>query len=262
MRKWINLFENRTFTPSDKLFFVPIRFWEEQEPETGRLADPDSDNDSDVLDPEDYEDDPTNAHVYVYHDGYGHNVYMDRDRTFASREEAIADAHRRIAEKDAKEDAEMEIIMKRMAGTADPEPEPEPRGAVFVPDVGTLVQIDDPTQFSDQGGLTKGKRRYRVNGWMKTATPPPPAPKNPHDTSGHMASLMQHILYSTEQGIGPDNKRLVACVRKEAEYLSCSGVSGAIIRVGDAEVVGRVPWSEEMIDDLRASALRRVGQRY
>lgn len=260
MRKWINLFENRAFKPSDKLFFVPIRFWETQEPETGRLANPDADDDSDVLDPEDYEDNPESAHVYVYHDGYGHNVYMDRSRTFASREEAIADAHRRIAEKDAAEDAQMELIMQRMAGTAEPEPEPEPRGAVFVPDVGTIVQIDDPHQWSDKGGLTKGKRSYRVNGWLKAATPPPRAPKNPYDTSGHMAALMQHILYASEQEIGPDNKRLVPCVRKEAEYLSCSGVSGAIIRVGDAEVIGRVNWSEEMIDELRADAIARVGR--
>jgi hypothetical protein len=86
MRKWINLVEG-AFAKNQKLFFVPIRYWEEKEPETGHL----------VVDKDHPRDDPTAAHVYVYHDGYGHNVYMDRARTFATRDEAIAVAERLAA---------------------------------------------------------------------------------------------------------------------------------------------------------------------
>ncbi len=239
MRRWIDLIES-AFTDKQKLFFVPIRYWETQEPETGHL----------VIDG----DHPYNldsAHVYVFHDGYGHGVYMDRNRTFATREEAIARANEMKAEKDAEEDRQLDLMMQRMHGTAPEEPK-EPRGSVFVPDVGTIVE---------NGEEWAGKMRtWRVDGWLKTATPPPPAPKNPHDADGHMASLLQHILHSTQQEVGPDNKKLVNCVRNEAEYLSCSGVSGAIIRVTDAKVVGRVSWPEDQIEELRASALRRVGR--
>lgn len=150
-------------------------------------------------------------------------------------------------------DAEYEEMRARMNGTAPVEPV-KPREPTFVPDVGTIIQIDDPHQWSDMGGNVKGKRSYRVNSWLKEA--PPPAPVDDDDISGFLG----HVLYSSGQKIGPDKKRLMWCARNEAEYLSCSGVSGAIVRVTDAEVIGRVSWPEDQINELRSSAIRKIGQ--
>lgn len=142
-------------------------------------------------------------------------------------------------------------------------------GRVLAPDVGTIIQVDDPNQWSDKGGDVRGKRRYRVNGWMKGL----PEPKYDLNTDEGMDAWIDHQL-AKSQGIDDglddilfasarrfnDGKRLVSCTREEAEYLSCSGVAGAIIKVQDAEVIGRVNWPEEQIADARAAAMRRVGQ--
>lgn len=225
MRNWINLFEKEG-TP---LFFVPIRYWENDQPETGHLV---KDEGGDSL--------------YVYHDGYGHNVYMPRDRSFTTREAAVAEAHRLAAEKQAKDDGEFEEMMARMDGTHvdPPKPPKDPKVAHFVPDVGTIVEYG-------MDSFGKKPATYRVSAWLKEATPPPPSKYD----------FLNHLLYSTQQKVGPDEKRLEFCTREQAEYLSLSGIAGAIARVGDVKVVGRVNWSEEMLADERAQALALVGHR-
>lgn len=138
-------------------------------------------------------------------------------------------------------------------------------GRMIAPDVGAIIEVDDPNQWSDKGGLTKGKSRYRVNSWLKAA----PEPKYDldqdfdrwhDDVMAGKTDFFNDILDSGARQVGPDKKRLQWCKREEAEYLSCSGVGGAIIRIEDAKVVGRVPWPENQIEELRSSALRKVGQ--
>jgi hypothetical protein len=54
--------------------------------------------------------------------------------------------------------------------------------------------------------------------------------------------------------------RMVFCLRDQAEYVSGSGVCGIIRRVEDVEIIGRVSWSEELIDEERRHAVRLAGQ--
>lgn len=75
------------------VFIVPIRYWENQEPETGHIvAHINVDGKETSAGPE---------HIYVFHDGYGHNVYTSLDRAFLTRDEAIDEANRLKAIKDA-----------------------------------------------------------------------------------------------------------------------------------------------------------------
>jgi hypothetical protein len=228
MRKWINLFESIQYPEGTPLFFVPIRYWEVQEPETGHALGEKNDG----------------KHVYVYHDGYGHNVYMDATRTFDTREEAITEAFRLKDLKQKEEDDEFDQMMARVHGTAKVEPK-APREPTFVPDVGTIVEYG-----LDSFG--KKPATYRVDSWLKEAPVPPP--------SDEFSSMMSHILYSSAQKHGADQKRLMWCTREEAEYLSLSGIAGAIARVDAVKVIGRVSWSEEMIDEQRRQALAFVGE--
>ena len=138
---------------------------------------------------------------------------------------------------------------------------------IFAPDVGTVVEVDDATQHSDMGGLTKGKRRYRVNSWLKAA----PEPRFDLDTPEGMEAWLDAAIENdsdlTEVVASRamrfprfGNVRLMTCVRAEAEYVSCSGVAGAILPVHEVKVVGRVPWKEKDIEQLRSSALRGLGR--
>ncbi len=225
IRHYMNLAEAAN-TP---LFFVPIRYWESKEPLTGHLVEKNGDS------------------IYAYHDGYGHNVYMNAKDVFLTREEAIAEAERRIVERDAQAEAEVEEMMARIDGTHQEEPSP-PKIAAFVPDVGAIVEYG-------LDGFGKNPATYRVSGWLKSA--PPPAP--PSDQDGPYGFLRQ-MLYQTQQKVGPDSKRLKFCTREEAEYLNLVGVAGAIARVGEVKVVGRVSWDEETIDQERQQAIALAGR--
>jgi hypothetical protein len=79
-------------------------------------------------------------------------------------------------------------------------------------------------------------RTYRVSAWIK------PAPRR---------------LWSRD--LGPDNCPLMFCAREEAIYVNGSGVCGAIVRVADVEVIGRVGWSEETLQSERLSAEALIG---
>lgn len=85
-----------------KLFFVPIRFWEIQEPETGHVVEH---NVCGTVIPDGEGDD---RFTYVYHDGYGHTVYMQRPRCFTTHAAAVAEALRLKVERDVANAAEFE----------------------------------------------------------------------------------------------------------------------------------------------------------
>ncbi|WP_315782287.1 hypothetical protein [Bradyrhizobium sp. SZCCHNPS1003] len=97
-----------------------------------------------------------------------------------------------------------------------------------VPDIGETFEDGDPPF----------RRGFRVSSWLKRA-------KRQHGMA---------------QDVGPDNCKLVFCLRDEAEYVSASGVCGIIRRVEDVVITGRVPWSEEWIQESRSLAIRLVGK--
>lgn len=137
---------------------------------------------------------------------------------------------------------------------------------MLAPDVGTIITVNDPTQFSNAGGNVKGKRTYRVNAWFKAA----PAPQFNLDTEEGFDAWFETVVNMDDALTGildntgtrfPQfgNIRLMWCTREEAEYVCCSGVAGGIFPINEVTISGRVSWSEEMINDLRSSALRKVG---
>jgi hypothetical protein len=97
-----------------------------------------------------------------------------------------------------------------------------------VPDIGETFEDGDPPF----------RHRFRVTSWLKRA-------KNQH---------------SVAQDVGPDNCKLVHCLRDNAEYVAGYGVCGIIRRVEDITIIGRVSWSEEHIEESRQRAVRLVGQ--
>jgi hypothetical protein len=99
-----------------------------------------------------------------------------------------------------------------------------------VPDIGEVFEVQDP--------WWPWPHRYRVTSWMKRA------------------KRQQGVA----QDVGPDNCKLVFCLREQAEYVSGSGVAGIIRRVEDVVIIGRVSWSEATIDEERRHAIRLAGQ--
>jgi hypothetical protein len=98
-----------------RLFFVPIRFWEVQEPETGYVAEHTTFEGEIIPDgSESMCNGYGEASVYVFHDGYGHDVYMQRDRAFETREEALLYADILIAHREMQNAIEMVGVMKRI----------------------------------------------------------------------------------------------------------------------------------------------------
>jgi len=95
-----------------KLFFVPIRFWEPYEIETGTVVEHD-------VCGEIKPDLHTDRHVYVFHDGYGHTVYMRRESSFLTRAEVDAQVEALRAEKLAEEEAALDAFMARVFGSRD-----------------------------------------------------------------------------------------------------------------------------------------------
>jgi hypothetical protein len=97
---------------------------------------------------------------------------------------------------------------------------------------------------------------YRVSAWLKTM--PPPAEPAWHDRNV-MRDLLDDLLYTTQQEVGPDRCRVVFCPREEAVYVSGVGVAGCIARMADIEVTGMVDWSPQQLAEARASAERLAG---
>lgn len=66
-----------------ELFVVPIRYWDNDEINTARVAEHTTFEGTIIPDG----NDPN--FVYAFSDDYGHNVYLDRSMTFTDRVEAI-----------------------------------------------------------------------------------------------------------------------------------------------------------------------------
>jgi hypothetical protein len=87
-----------SFTVGQKLYITPIRFWETAEPETAILVEPDNGS----------------THLMVFHDGYGHNVYVQKDKTFATPEEVAKDIEIKLAAREAEIETEVNEIIERI----------------------------------------------------------------------------------------------------------------------------------------------------
>ena len=92
-----------------RLFFVPIRYWEDHYPiETGYIA-------GHTIHPDDVPAVLWNTNdVYAFHDGYGHNVYMQTSRVFLTLEDAINGRKVMIKVMESKEKEEMEFFMSKI----------------------------------------------------------------------------------------------------------------------------------------------------
>ncbi len=92
--------------PGTPIFYVPIRYWEVQEPETGHMVDV-GDEGREI-----HANDPN--FIYAFHDGYGHNVYLDAKRAFLTHDEAVTEAHRLKAEYEEKAEAEFQVVFAKI----------------------------------------------------------------------------------------------------------------------------------------------------
>jgi hypothetical protein len=123
----------------------------------------------------------------------------------------------------------------------------------MAPDIGDIIQKigSDPSKFET----------FRVTGWMKAM----PDMVDPGPDASFMDSfcfeLWQEAEASGDGRHGPDKKRLIWCIREEAEYVCGAGVCGVLWRIADCEVIGRVKWTEESIASERNHALCLVGER-
>jgi len=110
----------------------------------------------------------------------------------------------------------------------------------LAPDVGSRVEYKGNT--------------YRVNSWLREQDVPEPLDIDV-DIDDMLNDIIVQASYTNQNG-----KNLVWCIREEATHVSCSGICGACVPVTEVKVIGRVPWTEEDIEKLRDSALRKVGQ--
>lgn len=94
---------------------------------------------------------------------------------------------------------------------------------------------------------------YRVNGWLKPMTAPATDKSN-------FGNLIDNILYQAQQETGPNKEKLVFCSRKDAVYVSGTGVCGVCAPIGDIKIVGRVNWSEDQINAERKVAILLIGE--
>lgn len=112
---------------------------------------------------------------------------------------------------------------------------------IIAPDVGTIVEYG-------MDSFGKAPARYRVSSWMRVAETPK---FKEHE-------WLDEILFEGCRDFGEG--RMVWCTREEATHVSLTGICGALARIEDCKVVGRVPWPEEQISQARASAMRLVGR--
>jgi hypothetical protein len=99
-------------------------------------------------------------------------------------------------------------------------------------------------------------RTYRVTGWCKPM--PPPAEPSAGERN-FPRDLIDDLLYTAQQEVGPDRCRLVCCGQDEAEYVCGVGVAGCIARLADIEVLGPVAWPLAQLDEAREQAERLAG---
>lgn len=125
--------------------------------------------------------------------------------------------------------------------------------------------LDNMTQLApDVGDLVECEgKQYRVDNWLRALPEPLQRDMDAEFITAEADTFndaLRLILISATQRVGPDNKRLAWCTREEAEYVEISSGYGTIRRVGDVKVVGRIGWSDEVIEEHRQNALRLVGE--
>lgn len=84
------------FTDGQHLYLIPGRWWE-----TDSLIDVTIVGDQDL----------EIGQAFVFHAGYGHNVYVHRSNVFATTDEALAEIARRRESRDAEIEAEGQHIL-------------------------------------------------------------------------------------------------------------------------------------------------------
>jgi hypothetical protein len=120
------------------------------------------------------------------------------------------------------------------------------------PDVGTL--------FDYNGGS------YRVTSWLKAMpnqsdiTMDQIMAQAIKDDQALSPAVIDLILASAQQRVGPRREKLIGCTRDDAEYVSGYGVCGCIAPIEDIRITGRVNWPTHVIDEYRQQALRLVGE--
>jgi hypothetical protein len=114
----------------------------------------------------------------------------------------------------------------------------------LAPDIGTLVEYHGSN--------------YRVDGWIKVATPIPNYKQMLKDGIPPFKEIIASILYETAYNRRGD--RFEWSTRENASHLSLSGVAGAIAKIEDCKITGKVSWSEDVIEEYRQQALLFVGE--
>jgi hypothetical protein len=121
----------------------------------------------------------------------------------------------------------------------------------LVPDVGVrVIDAKEPkTSFSTHS--------YRVEGWLKEID----HADLMEDENRGLNAVLNNIQIKAARR-SKNEKIWVWCERIDATHLSCYGVSGRIIAIADAKVVGNVSsaWSSEQLGELRRSARGRIGK--
>lgn len=84
-------------TPGQTVYITPIRFWETRELVTGTVKEVCADN-----------------FMYLFHNEYGHDVYVSKDKIFATPEEAQIRIDQMIEQREKEIEAETEIILQRI----------------------------------------------------------------------------------------------------------------------------------------------------
>jgi hypothetical protein len=115
---------------------------------------------------------------------------------------------------------------------------------IIAPDVGTIVEYNGAS--------------YRVDAWMRVKKPVPTVEQIFETRVPSLNEVIDSILYETAYHRNGD--RFEWCTRENATHLSLSGIAGALAKIEDCKITGRVNWTEEMIDELRQQALAFVGE--
>jgi hypothetical protein len=135
---------------------------------------------------------------------------------------------------------------------------------VRVPDVAEIVQLREghPMMKWHTDSWNNKPSTYRVTAWLKSWKPPAPKMSEPNDHRAIFAAMLRNGLSSTVREFEVDGKmtRLVFCTREDAEFVEVVGACGLMFAIHEIEVVGKVSWSEDQIDQHRRQALMFVGE--
>lgn len=117
-----------------------------------------------------------------------------------------------------------------------------------IPDICDIVEVRTKGNDSFWKEYNGEWRKWRVESYLKEAK----QIKNPN--------WVEEILFDASQKCGPDKVRMQWCSKKHATHVSLGGVCGAIARIKDCVIVGRVEWTKELIKQHKESAKRLEGQ--